>query len=274
MKFFVFCLLLLPFSVSSQKISIDLYAGLANYQGDLLSKRLSLNNSNPAFGLGLSYYYSEKISARLFGTYTNLQGSDATNTDFNYRNLSFKTRIIEAQANIQYNFVSASDYIISPYIFAGVAIFNFDPWTTDVSGNKYFLQNIGTEGQGLERYPDKKLYKLTQAAIPFGGGFTTEISSDFHIGLEINLRKLFTDYLDDVSGNYADSSYLANNRSLISSKLAFRGNELLNGQNYPAEGAQRGNPKSKDWYYTTVIRLSYFLGNNGNKSKKLGCPSF
>ena len=274
MKFFVFCLLLFPFSVSSQKISIDLYAGLANYQGDLLSKRLSLNNSNPAFGLGLSYNYSEKISARLFGTYTNLQGSDATNTDFNYRNLSFKTRILEAQANIQYNFVSTSDYIISPYIFAGVAIFNFNPWTTDISGNKYFLQPLGTEGQGLERYPDKKIYKLTQAAIPFGGGFTTEISSEFHIGIEINLRKLFTDYLDDVSGNYADSSYLANNRSLISSKLAFRGNELINGQNYPPEGAQRGNPKSKDWYYTTVIRLSYFLGSNGNKSKKLGCPSF
>ncbi len=90
----------------------------------------------------------------------------------------------------------------------------------------------------------------------------------------MNLRKLFTDYLDDVSGTYADSAYLSNNRSLSSSKLAFRGNEILNGENYPAEGAQRGNPKSKDWYYTGVIRFSYYLKGRNNNSKKYGCPTF
>ena len=276
MKLILLCLFILPFSVKSQKISLDFYAGLANYQGDLLSKKLSLDNSKPAFGLGLSYNYSDKLSARLFGTVTSLQGSDATNikTDFNYRNLGFNTSLTEIQANVQFNLLSPSDYIISPYLFAGIAVFHFDPWTKDISGNKYYLQPLGTEGQGLERYPEKKLYKLTQAAIPFGGGITTQITNQLQLGVEMNLRKLFTDYLDDVSGTYADSTYLANNRNLASSRLAFRGNELLNGQNYPTEGAQRGNPKSKDWYYTAVIRISYFLKGKDNNSKKYGCPSF
>lgn len=276
MKFLVFCLLFLPFSSKSQKISFDFYAGLANYQGDLLSKKLSLDNSKPAFGAGLSYNYSEKLSARLFGTFTNLQGSDATNikTGFNSRNLSFNTSLVELQTSIQYNILPLEKFVISPYIFAGIAVFHFNPYTKDISGNKYFLQPLGTEGQGLERFPEKKPYKLTQAAIPFGGGITTAITNEFCIGLEINLRKLFTDYLDDVSGTYADSAYLANNRGIISSKLAFRGNEIINGDRYPAEGAQRGNPKSKDWYYTTVIRFSYFLKGKNNNSKKYGCPSF
>jgi hypothetical protein len=32
-------------------------------------------------------------------------------------------------------------------------------------------------------------------------------------------------------------------------ELAFRGDELNNGQIYPLDGEQRGTPKEKDWYY-------------------------
>jgi hypothetical protein len=59
---------------------------------------------------------------------------------------------------------------------------------------------LSTEGQGI--YPDKKPYSLWQPTIPFGGGVKFAITENLRIGFEIGLRKLFTDYLDDVSTSY------------------------------------------------------------------------
>ena len=61
------------------------------------------------------------------------------------------------------------------------------------------LQPLGTEGEGF--YKGEKKYNLTQLAIPIGGGFKYAISNNVRIGIEVGFRKLFTDYLDDVSEN-------------------------------------------------------------------------
>src|SRR5690606_13448162 len=78
--------------------------------------------------------------------------------------------------------------------------------------NKVFLKPLSTEGQGLPQYPDRKPYKLTQFAIPFGAGVKFRVSRNTVLAYEVGLRKIFTDYLDDVSTTYVDQATLLQER--------------------------------------------------------------
>jgi hypothetical protein len=64
-------------------------------------------------------------------------------------------------------------------------------------------------------------------------------------------------------------------------ELAFRGDELANGSQYPKEGEQRGTPTEMDWYYvagvSVEIRLKALVGllsGGGLPLRKngMGCP--
>ena len=277
MKQIIFCLTLtlLFFAVSAQKFHADLFAGIANYQGDLQGKRLTLNQSQPAIGMGASYDLTNKFILRTGFTYGKVAGNDKKNTTakgIEFRNLNFKSVVTELHLALEYNLLDLSYRDLSPYAFAGVAAYHFNPYTTDVSGNKAFLKPLSTEGQGLAEYPDRKPYNLTQFAIPFGAGLKFMVTDNLQVGLEIGLRKLFTDYLDDVSMNYVDSATLFNARGAQSVDLAYRGDEVGGGSTYPAEGAQRGNPKYKDWYYFSGLRISYRLNSN-RSGKGIACPA-
>ena len=281
MRKLILLILLVPTAAVAQW-QADLYAGLANYQGDLQAKKFSLTPAKPAIGLGLSYLLSPKLSVRGIASYMQLEGGDnlsGGNKGNQFRNLSFRSRILEAQLAVEYHFFDLEYRTVTPYVFGGAGIFQFNPWVKNSAGEKIFLHSLGTEGQGLPQYPDRKEYKLIQFALPFGGGIKTNISQRIQVGVEIGFRKLFTDYLDDVSTTYADSTLLAERNGPLAAEYAYRGDEIAGGGSYPVAGSQRGNPKNKDWYYTTVIRLSYRFGRNensggaGNGRSKLGCPS-
>jgi hypothetical protein len=134
----------------------------------------------------------------------------------------------------------------------------------------------------LPGYPQKP-YSLTQLAIPFGGGIKYNISDKVGLAFEVGLRKLFTDYLDDVSGNYADPNELMAAKGQQAVELSYREDELPNGDlNYPVKGETRGNPKYKDYYYFTGLHLIFkFAGSDSERSfqgrmgrdKRFGCPT-
>ena len=98
--------------VNSQSLTADLYGGIANYQGDLQSKRFSFNNIGPAAGLGISYHFNSKWTVRGVATYMKIKGSDASNSgdksNLAGRNLSFKSSVWEAQLAVEYNFFDIS----------------------------------------------------------------------------------------------------------------------------------------------------------------------
>lgn len=266
-----------PAWVCGQSLHADVYAGVANYQGDLQGKIFTFDKSGISGGIGLSYDLTNKFILRTAVNYAKVQGNDKYNTagkGVEIRNLNFRTNILEAQMALEYNLLDLSERSFTPYVFAGAAVFHYNPYTFDSSGTKVFLQPLGTEGQGLPQYPGKKPYSLTQFAVPFGGGIKLALSDNLQVGFEFGFRKLFTDYLDDVSTDYADSSILAGSRGAQSVALAYRGDELSGGAGYPKAGAQRGNPKMKDWYYMTGIRISYHLGtgSGGGHKNKTGCP--
>jgi opacity protein-like surface antigen len=270
----------IPYFADSQRLSGDLYSGVANYSGDLQSKRFTFANIGPAVGLGLSYNITNKLSVRGAASYLQLKASDKDNTaaqDIGSRNLDFQTKILEASLALQYDLFSLDERAFTPYVFAGVAAYHFNPYTYDKNNNKVLLRPLGTEGQGLPEYPEVGgIYKNKQIAIPFGIGGKFALTERVRVGAELNIRKLFTDYLDDVSTNYADSSILAAARGPLAPALAFRGSELHTGTAYPAAGSQRGNPGNKDWYYSIGFRISYLFGaggNGGGRGKKgMGCP--
>ena len=271
-------LILSPFISFSQNLHFDLFGGIATYQGDLQTKRFTLEQSNPAVGIGFSYDLSPKFSVRTGFTYGKIEGDDKKNTASKgneVRNLNFTSKISEVHVGLEYNFFNTEGTSITPYVFAGVAGFRYNPYTTDSAGMKYFLQPLSTEGQGLAAYPERKEYKLTQFAIPFGGGLKLKVSETLQIGLEVGIRKLFTDYLDDVSTTYVDEVALLSAKGPKATVLAYRGDEVNPNLVYPSNGEQRGNAKRKDLYYFSGIRVSKLIGGNGgggNRKNRTGCP--
>ncbi len=258
------CLVFVPVAVSAQqRLHVTAFGGFANYSGDLQTKRLTLDQSNAVFGLGVKYDLTQHFAVRAGFNYASVQGTDKKNEGLlKARNLSFETRIFEGNVLLEYTLFDLSEKRFSPHVFGGLAIYRFNPFSYDSLGNKVFLQPLGTEGQGLTAYPDRKKYNLTQFAIPFGAGIKYRVSDNVVLSYEIGLRKLFTDYLDDVSTTYVNPVLLQQERGPRAVEMSYRGGELKDGDPvYPADGSVRGGAKFKDWYYFSGIGLT--IGING-----------
>lgn len=277
--------LLLSFTATAQKFFIAGYFGGAGYQGELSPAVLKNALLRTSGGIGVEYEINEKLMVRAWFSTGLIAGSDAKSSEKNAvdRNLSFESGLVEYSAGLQYHLLNIYDKRITPYVFASAALFQFNPYARGSSNQKILLQPLGTEGQGLAQYPDKKKYNLTQLSIPFGGGLKFGVTDNIRVGAEFGLRKTFTDYIDDVSGTYADGATLLAVRGIRAYELSYRGDEVAGGSPfYPVEGQVRGNPKTKDYYYFMGLNLSVRIGkgsggsggygSGGNRRSRLGCP--
>ena len=277
MKLFFAAIGLFLFTIptSAQNFHINLLAGTSNYSGDLQDKRFTFSQSHFAGGLGVSYDLSDNFSVRSGVTLAKISADDKYGVN-KLRNLNFTSNLTEVNLGLEYYITRLQDHALTPYVFGGIALYHFNPYTTDTSGTKYFLKPLSTEGEGF--IAGRNNYSLTQLAIPFGAGVKLSLSDNINVGLEFGLRKLFTDYLDDVSTTYVDQGVLLTNKGAKAVELAYRGNELKNGNPYPAAGSVRGGSKNKDWYYVTGLTVSFRLGqSNGagamHRHPKYGCPA-
>ncbi|MGZ8537528.1 MAG: DUF6089 family protein, partial [Flavisolibacter sp.] len=242
--FKLFFLLIGCFSslLSFSQLQVGVFGGISNYQGDLVDKLFQ--KPKAAIGLHVSYQVTNRINIRGGFTFARVSGADSLNTkqtNLQARNLSFESPITEFSLVGEFNTFDLEIKKWSPYVFAGLAVFNYNPYTMDQAGNKVFLQPLGTEGQGLAGYDEPKLYALTQLSIPFGGGIKYNVTDNFRLAFELGLRKLFTDQLDDVSGNYADASELFAARGQRAVDYSYRGDEYPGGSPVlPVKGSQRG----------------------------------
>lgn len=276
--------LLLITSVSFSQISLGLFGGISNYQGDLVTNHFVSRFTRPAVGLTVSYDYSDRFTFTGGFTYGKVMGDDQYNAKdyLKLRNLSFESNISEVSLLAEYNVFNLSNIKWTPYLFAGLAIYHFNPYARDSADNKVYLKPLSTEGQGLSAYPEVKPYSLTQLAIPFGGGLKYALSDRVQVGLSLGFRRLFTDHLDDVSGNYAAAEDLLAERGQQAVDFAYRGDEVAGGDPlYPAKGSQRGGADEKDWYYFTGLHLRFQLGGGDGSTyagkmfgrKGLRCPT-
>lgn len=260
MKKIIVFLLLIPFLTKAQSpLQLTVFAGASNYQGDLQPKRYTFEQSNLAIGAGLRYELTERLALRGELRYGKLEATDKMNPEpYKGRNLNFNSKLYEASGLLEYSVGSLEDRRMVPYVFAGLALYHFNPFTFDSTGNKRDLRPLSTEGQGLSQYPDRKMYKLNQLAIPFGVGVRIAANDFVTVGVEVGVRKLFTDYIDDVSKTYVDEQVLLQARGPLAVELAYRGDELKNGAPYPIVNTVRGGPY-KDWYYYTGITFGFRL---------------
>jgi hypothetical protein len=240
--------------------SIGIIGGPFSYQGDLQPNSFSFHQASFFTGAYIRQPLLEKLSVKAGVTFGRLYAADKNNRDYlKNRNLSFHTALTEGFVALDYELLPLSKRRFTPFGYGALVYFHFNPYAYDASGTKTYLQPLGTEGQGLSRYPERKPYKLSQVALAFGGGLRFLISDAVQVGLEIGQRKTFTDYLDDVSRNYADQDALLAARGPKAVELAYRGDELPGGSAYPREGTQRGKATEMDWYYMAGLSIEIKL---------------
>lgn len=271
-KFSILAFLFLPLLMIGQYTEIGLIAGTSNYQGDLAPQNLkvSLGKTHAFFGAFGRYNINDFVSAKVALSYGTISGNDADNN--RSRNLSFKSDLIDVSITGEFNILGYQPYalqrVFSPYVFAGIGFVHFNP-RTEYEGEWVELQPLGTEGQGLANHGSK--YGLVQLVIPFGGGLKYAINDQWNLGIEMGLRKTFTDYLDDVSGQYVDEAELAAGNGDLAAALANRSGEAI------TAGSFRGNPDVKDWYIFTGFSVSYnfmdngLVGSRSRSRRKSGC---
>ena len=252
---------LIAITINDQKsLNVNFFLGMSNYSGDLQEKRFTFSQAHLAGGLGLSYEITNQFSIRTGFKLAKISADDSKGRN-KVRNLNFTSMLTEADLDVQYFLSPMGVNPFTPYLFLGVAVYHFDPYTFDISGQKYYLKPLGTEGEGYVE--GRKPYSLTQLSVPIGAGVKLSLSDKINVGFEVGVRKLFTDYIDDVSNSYIDPNVLLANRGAKALELSYRGDELKNGnQTYPDVGRIRGNPIYGDWYYFTGLTLSYRLGSD------------
>lgn len=238
------------------------WGGISNYFGDL-NTNWRVNRVHLSGGLGARYNFNDRLSARLGFTYGKISAfdSDSKNEFELRRNLSFESILIDGTAQFEFNFMpyvhGHRDFFYTPYMFAGVSMFYFNP-RAELDGQWYNLPEQGTEGQfrGEE-------YNTTQGALAYGFGFKMDLSYRWSMNIELSGRKLFTDYIDDVSGVYADVRDIRSQRGEIAAALADRSFEPKIGE----PGRQRGNGKKNDLYALLNVGFMYYFGY-------IRCPEF
>ena len=277
------------FSVSKSKNRKEYVIGIgaANFLGELgganqigtnFVKDLEFSTTRPSFQLGMRYKFAKRFAVKGGFYYQLVSGADRlTKEPYRHnRNLSFRSNIFELSAQAEFyitkeqqghrykikNAKGIKNYDFQAYVFLGIGGFYYNP-QAKYGGNWVSLQPLSTEGQGLPGGPKK--YKRVSLCIPYGIGVKYSLTKDWAIGLEIGMRKTFTDYIDDVSGVYYDKAELLAAKGPTAVALS---DPSLN--NYPIElggdatgamqsaaGEQRGDKTDKDAYMFVNITATY-----------------
>jgi len=286
-KIVLFLLACLPILGNAQYNEFGIAAGVANYQGDLSPiltiQDVNIGQTRGAIGVLGRLNLNRFFSLRGALTYGKIVGDDRL-TNNTRRNLRFQSDIFDAAIIAEFNIFGYdpvySGKRFSPYLLIGGAGYYFNP-KADYNGRDIALQPLGTEGQGRPGYDAK--YSLISFAVPVGAGLKFALGESWTVGLEVGARKIFHDYLDDVSGNYAAFEDL-NATSETAGAVAYRTWELTDESPASAPaGSPRGNEKFFDWYYFSMLSLTYHLPTTkrqrgkrrqGKEGNQMGCPTW
>lgn len=253
--------------LQAQRSEIGVGLGGSFYLGDINPKKV-FHDTRFAASVFYRYNIDTRLALRFSGSYGRITASDKSFN--NPRNLNFRNDLVDISALLEVNFVNfftgSRQHRFTPYLALGAAVcFSnpygryYDPVTQDARWVN--LRSLHTEGQGLPGY--KKEYSLAQFALPFGIGFKVSIAKGVSLGLEWMMRLTFTDYLDDVGGDYANVGEIRANYGDIAAYFADP-----SGMEH-AVGSQRGDKSIFDWYSFAMITVCVRL--NGRDAP---CPAY
>jgi hypothetical protein len=249
---FSVCLILLFSNCAfSQTWETGATVGGLGYMGDLNQNDFKKIN-HKAFGGMVKRNFDGYWSLKLWFLSGKIS-DDESKSPFAYevnRNLSFFSPLTEGSLQVEFNFF---DYgfgfrqkQITPYLFTGISVAVFNP-KVDFNGRVYELKNYNTEGQ--------ETYNTSTYSIPFGAGAKFNFGQYFNLIGEVGFRNTSTDYLDDVSGYYANSAQLQGNSPEITALKMALADRSAGKIGVP--GTQRGDFRKKDSYIFVGLTLSY-----------------
>ncbi|MES2837340.1 MAG: hypothetical protein V4667_07445 [Bacteroidota bacterium] len=279
------------FAQRKKKFEATFGLGATNFYGELGGANqigrdyfydYDLKANRPVINLGLRYQTCEFAAVKTNLFYGLLKGSDQyTKEQYrNNRNLSFRSPVFEFSSQVEISFLKDKgknffkvpwvygkkvvkvkkgkrngvwDYY--PYGFVGIGVFYFNP-KAQYNGKWTALQPLGTEGQGLN---GTEKYKKIGLSIPYGVGLKYKVDNLITVSLDVGVRKTFTDYIDDVSGDYYDKAEL--NRTYGPVSAALSDPSLGDHPNWTVTGEQRGDPTDKDSYLFAVVSVNYRFQN-------------
>ncbi len=242
---------------------VGISVGFGHYFGDL-NPNSSINRPKTAAGIFFRKQISNYIGIRLSGDYAQLGYSDvySNNVVQNARNLSFNSNVWELAIAGDFNFFEFhpgfEGYNFTPYLGLGIGVISYDPYAY-LSGEKYFLRTLGTEGQGSSLYPDLQPYSPISISIPFTVGVKYALNERTNIFGELTYRFTNTDYLDDVSGLYAPDAFPSLPDGSPSPAFLLQDRSYETGASIGVKGKQRGNSLQKDAFATIKIGVSFNL---------------
>ena len=277
-----------------------------NYFGDLapVSKTASTDFSftRPGFGLFGGYKVNHTLAIRGGFNWVRVYGDDAAadpSAEGSFgryqRNLSFRNDIKEFQLGLEIyllpNYGGPNQRLpLNAYIFLGGAVFHHEPMGL-VPDFDYQAEGINATtappqaGEWVKLRPletEGESYSNIDFSIPLAVGVTMRLpGTPLNASLEVGIRYLFTDYIDDVSSSeflpldsFSDPvARILSERSTI--PVDSRGNQrnltniLQNGefrQNpttgffSQSEADIRGNPDNDDFIMMTQLKLTYVMG--------------
>ena len=246
---------------NKSRSEIGFIAGGSSYLGDL-NQFAFYRNTHLSGGLIYRYNIHSRTAFRTTFSYGKVSADDADSklTLNQERNLNFESTIWELAAGVEFNYfpfqIGHRRYRGTGYLFAELAGFRMNP-KTEFNGDMVALQELGTEGQGTS-LSSKSKYNMFQISMPIGVGARISLGDFGSLGLEVGLRKTFTDYLDDVGSNYyVDYDALLAENGPIAAELSNRSGSRT---------GRRGNSATKDWYLMSGVTLTFNLG------KPTSCP--
>lgn len=163
------------------------------------------------------------------------------------------------------------------FVSTGVGAFYHSPQSRIRTGGGddnlpiwYALRPLKTEGQ-------ERAYSPVALSWPIGVGASWPLEGGYRVGVELIWRFTSTDYLDDVSGLYADpaaldplAAVLASQANQVSvAEAGPAGGSVANHQ-YSVAGTARGNPDRRDGFATLQITMSRDAYRGGFQSRSWG----
>jgi opacity protein-like surface antigen len=244
-------ILFISLNVQAQTWEVGGGIGMAGYIGDL-----NVNNpvkpSGGFAGLFVKRNFNRYLAAKLSYSFGQISGADSTSNyqQFRDRNLSFTTPLKELSLMAEFNFMSyipdAGKNLYTPYIYAGIGVTAFAPRTM-YNGDLISLRHLRTEGQATQ-------YSKNTIVLPFGAGIKYNISGKWTLAADIGYRITRTDFLDDVSGSYANKNQFGNDN--LARALSDRSGEKT-GVYTGKQGTQRGDYRPRDFYTFIGFTISY-----------------
>lgn len=234
-------------------LKITAGTGLSYYLGDL-REQIDLKDIGMHGALGVNYRLTERIAARGELRYYRISGSQE-GTRNQYNNLSFRADNVDGYLGLQVELLKFSNQPrFNPYVFGGAGFTYITP-KANYQGAWYSLAPLQTEGVA---------YPRTIRILLAGIGVSWQYDERLSFGVELSDNFANSDYLDDVSGFYANLT----GASELAIKLADRRGELNPPLPLNDPGNVRGNPRVKDAYGFLAVRASYLISTRAKRLEK------